>query len=94
VTARQWIDFDVLLPSGASVEVDIHDAGTLRANLECHNDPATLTLLADALRAAVVEVDEQRAMLRDPFVLPGTPIGKVDLGELPPPSKKDPRRER
>ena len=63
MTRAQWVDFGVVLPSGASVEIDVHDSGHLRVDLECHNDPVTLTVLSDALRAAVIEVDAQRADL-------------------------------
>jgi hypothetical protein len=90
---RQWIDFDLPLPHGSTVEIDAH-SGDLSCQIECANDPTALTLFADALRKVVVEVDEQRAGLRDPFEGPGTPIGRVAIDGLLPPSKKDPRRER
>jgi hypothetical protein len=65
--SRQWVDFSLALPSGASVEIDIDDdTGTLRAEIELHCDAERLTLLADALRSAVVEVDAQRARLDMP----------------------------
>ncbi|MGH7436950.1 MAG: hypothetical protein ACRENE_14855 [Polyangiaceae bacterium] len=59
---RQWFEVALALPSGASLE--IHDLdGALRVEVECHCDPTTLTLLSDALRAAVVEIDEERERL-------------------------------
>ncbi len=60
IPPRQWVDFEIPLPSGASVEIDVVDPGVLRVEIECHNDQTTLTLLADALRRAVVAVDAQR----------------------------------
>ena len=57
---RQWVDFDLALPSGASVEIDVGEDGNLRIEIECHNDRVTLALLEDSLRKAVVEVAERR----------------------------------
>jgi hypothetical protein len=63
--ARQWVDFAVALPSNASVEIAVGDDGALRLEIDVHNDAESLVQLADALRHAVVEIDEQRALLVD-----------------------------
>jgi hypothetical protein len=61
---RQWVDFDLPLPAGATVEIEIASDGNLSCQIECHNDVATLAVLANALRAAVVEVDTQRGRVK------------------------------
>jgi hypothetical protein len=63
--ALQWLEYEIDLPSSSTVEVEIADTGNLRCVLEVHNDRESLVLLSDALRKAVVEVDEQRALLAD-----------------------------
>jgi hypothetical protein len=59
----KWALFPIALPSGAALQCDVDPAGHLRGVVEVHRDAVTLTLLADALRAAVVDVDAQRAIL-------------------------------
>jgi hypothetical protein len=61
--SRQWHEVEITLPTGASVEIDVESEGHLRAHLECHRDAVTLAILEDALRAAVVDVQAQRAIL-------------------------------
>jgi hypothetical protein len=52
------------LPSGTSVEVMAAESGSgLHVVLDLHNDVTTLTVLAEALRATVVGIDEQRELL-------------------------------
>lgn len=57
---RQWVDFELALPNGASVEIDVVEPGVLRVEIECHNDGVTLALLEDTFRKAVVEIADQR----------------------------------
>lgn len=59
----KWTTFAVTLPDGAAVTTDVDPDGHLRAAFDVHCDAATLAVLADALRAAVVDVDAQRAIL-------------------------------
>ena len=61
---RQRVDFDLPLPAGATVEIEIASDGNLSCQIECHNDVATLAVLANALRTAVVEVDTQRGRVK------------------------------
>ena len=59
---KPWVAFHVALPPDASVSLYVHGSGTrLAGKIDVPNDLATLTLLADALRAAVVEVEARRA---------------------------------
>src|SRR5262249_43645063 len=63
VSPRQWFETELALPATASVEVYANDAGQLACVLEVHCDAVTLVQLADTLRAAVIEIDAQRADL-------------------------------
>ena len=58
-----WVAFEITLPHGGAVQVDVEPDGHLRAHLEIRRDPAALLILANALRAAVVDVDAQRAIM-------------------------------
>lgn len=62
--SRRWAAFHMALPTDASVALYVHGSGRrLAGKIEVPCDSATLTQLSDALRAAVVEVDAQRARL-------------------------------
>jgi hypothetical protein len=58
-----WTAFELELPSAAAATFDVSGDGRPRIALEVHRDAETLTVLSDALRAAVVDVDAQRAVL-------------------------------
>jgi hypothetical protein len=57
-----WAVIAVELPIASSVEIFAEDQ-RLRLEIDVHANAATLTVLADALRKAVLDVDAERADL-------------------------------
>lgn len=59
----EWAEFDLDLPSGASIELFATEVEGLRLEIDVHADEVTLLQLADTLRRAVVAVEERRRLL-------------------------------